>query len=545
MAARPSAAIPPTEIGSFDAFQPQNSEFIGSSSGVFFVNTVFRAFAKLQPQPGAGVSSPDGTTGLATAFADDYLGASSGASLRAGVQDPEVAGGGVGDEDVSPASGEARRATSWSYGIRETGLGQPPPPAVAKQLLMLYFQHWHPYFPFLHGPTFFDKVNSFYSETGAPPSIPDSPRSRLCRAVTLQCIFNLAASAHPQGLGTASRIQSSSSLTGLLGSLSSSHDMDSLQALVAAALYLVSQMSLRAASTIHGVLTRLIYHSGLHRCPFRYVQLSRDTCEMRKRLLWSAYVIDRYLSLALGHPFGLQDADIDVCIPGMDEQHKPVGVGNHGLAQGTTVEDVQEHLPIHAGARPPGYEEVGMSTPRHLSIVPRDSSQLSAGTPHSSDAADQNITPHIQGCMVTYFQLVGEALELFHKSLHSRSVTRDRIIELTCKVHSWWNGLPAAFQDPSPDPSTSHTTFFTVSYHYLIILINRPFLSLPVQALDFRSALQNAIGASRGLAQVVRTATADHLLVSWPVTLSAAWMAGLVLAFASLLDMYPFSKAIL
>jgi hypothetical protein len=72
------------------------------------------------------------------------------------------------------------------------------------------------------------------------------------------------------------------------GSLYGSHDISTLQALLAAELYLTSTMSLRAASTVHGALTRILYHSGYHRCPFRFVQLCSTMYDMRRRRFWCA-----------------------------------------------------------------------------------------------------------------------------------------------------------------------------------------------------------------------------------------------------------------
>jgi hypothetical protein len=66
---------------------------------------------------------------------------------------------------------------------------------------------------------------------------------------------------------------------------------------------------------------------------------------MRKRLLYSIYVLDRLLALELGSPTMLSDTDIDVCLPGATEKHGPVQVdgpmvGNKRKRQS----DVQPHL---------------------------------------------------------------------------------------------------------------------------------------------------------------------------------------------------------
>ncbi|KAH8203148.1 hypothetical protein TruAng_002669 [Truncatella angustata] len=354
-----SASIPPIEIGTFDAFHPQNSEFTGSSSGVFFVNTVFRAFAKFSQ--GTTGSAPTANS-FKPASVDGFIGTAESN------QEPVVenASSQLDGASTTHRGGECPTLGLQTYGISVRGLGNPPDPTLAKQLVMLYFEHWHPFFPFLHGPTFFDDLSTFYDNT--LPDVQDAScerrrRMRLCRAVTYQCIFNIAAAAHPRGLPPTARIQSPLALLEVLGILSVDRDLASLQALMAAELYLVTIMSLRAASTIHGTLTRLIYHSGLHRCPFRYIQLPRDVREMRKRILWCAYTHDRYLSQSLGHPLGLQDSDIDVCMPGT-ELHKPVDTSHCRMSpQASPVNDINSHLPSdHPSASAGDAENVGSST---------------------------------------------------------------------------------------------------------------------------------------------------------------------------------------
>lgn len=80
-------------------------------------------------------------------------------------------------------------------------------------------------------------------------------------------------------------------------------------------------------------------------------------------------------------------------------------------------------------------------------------------------------------------------------------------------------------------------------YKYLIILVNRPFLSLSTQRPDFQSSLQTAISASCTIVQKLKARTNDVFLMAWPGTLPAVWTSGLIVAFASLLRLYPLAKA--
>ncbi|KAF7548511.1 hypothetical protein G7Z17_g7017 [Cylindrodendrum hubeiense] len=351
--------LPPIEIGSFVALPSSDSEFIGSASGVFFADTVFRAFARAasanavdaserRRDGGTGVNSNanpgTNTDGPDPGSAHTYLVAPESQDVPQSVADERR----VDPTESAPSTSPGTR----SYGVDATALGIAPPADKAQKLLMTFFRHWHPFFPFLHGPTFVEQVNRFYDDD---PDL-DSPANRqpnwkLCRAVTFQCIFNIVASTSTgEVLDPSCRIQSIPAFISVIAALFSSHDVASLQALLAAELYLITTMSLRAASTIQGALARSMYNSGFHRCPSRYRQLPHGTCGIRKRIFWCAYVLDRYIGQALGHPFSIQDADVDVCIPGMVELHRPVKARENATAsQAALNEQVLDHLPMNQG----------------------------------------------------------------------------------------------------------------------------------------------------------------------------------------------------
>ncbi|KAL7922753.1 fungal-specific transcription factor domain-containing protein [Trichoderma austrokoningii] len=548
-----SQQIPPIEIGSFIALRPDKSEFIGSASGVFFANTVFRAFATATTGFGGGAATKrsqgdaDGLGATATpdpGSAHEYVMAEEKAQEEA-AGDDGLGDGAVGAEDAAKSPG------ARSYGIAAPGLGIPPPPAVAKRLLVEYFRRWHPFLPFLHGPTFFEKVNQFY-EPGGSPAEPMSRRNKVYQAIIFQCVFNIADSNHNQKeereLPEESRIKSAVALTSLLGVLSSGHDIPSLQALLAVELYLMTQMSLRAASTVHGAMTRILYHCGLHRCPFRYVQLPRDICDMRKRIFWSAYVIDRHLSQVLGHPLALNDEEIDVCLPGAPEVHNPAKPFQNipPSRPSPPEEDIQAYAP-----------PVDHPTFASMSSAGDLTDGSTVGTQEGGNIntdqlvfRPQNLGESILGFLVTYSRLLGQALDLFHKSIHSRSITWDKVLEMTSKIHAWWNTLPPSFQGEGltsifVEPQSHHGPPFAILYHQLILIMNRPFLSLPTNRTDFQFSLQTAVNASRAIVKKLKLRQGDSPLVAWPGMLSAAWMAGLVIAYAGLLKLYPMEKTVL
>lgn len=478
------------EIGSLTAHSPQESQFVGSSSGVFFINTVRRAFGSSStefPQP-----------------EDTLVG---------------------GEENLHPNTHEETPVSQWDYDPSIACiLGQAPPQPLARDLMMVYFKVWHPLFPFIHGPTFLHAMESLYSEK--PQSQTQQPSRNKHNAswtTIFQCVFHLASLTSPGlPLPQECRIQPpiSASIHTLLSPLTARHDLLSLQALLACQLYLVATMSLRTASTVGGCMLRSMLHAGLHRCPFRYRELSTSSQHrhLRKRIFWSAYALDRYLSQALGLPLGVQDSDIDVCPPGSAEVHKPL-----------------QHLP-----------------PPNASMTPRSRSEGEAEQARKE-------TPFAS--YVESGKLTGEALELFHKSIFVRSISQTSVLVLTTSVHKWWNSLdlppspPPLHKSSHPPPPAdtasideapfNYTPFFTILYQHLLLLLHRPSLSLPNTTPEFASALQSCISAARHILLALKAQRDSGQALFWPGFLSAAWMAGLVLAFACQLGQYVLAKGVL
>lgn len=534
-----SQPIAPIEIGSFTASSPQKTEFLGSASGVFFVNTVFRAFARSASR----TSNNDLSAGP-----DQSSHRADHESVSSRLIDPETP---VQPNNDSPimrielegmdhhAPDESPRA----YGIKGHGLGIAPNKEAAQELLKIYLRNWHPLFPFLHGPSLLEMILGLYEPHDPSTARSASPlQNRICQAVICQCIFNIAAlDWREQQLPVESRMESATQILSLLGFLASNHDLQSVQALLAAQLYLLSTMSLRSASTIGGTLTRVIYLAGLHRCPCRYIQIPAEECDMRKRIFWTAYILDRYLSQALGHPLSIQDSEVDVCIPGLGEFHKRVYARQNHRSNSTSGDDVLEHLPqTHADD-----QQTVEGPERVYGAADEESREDKPGSPKIHE--DHGQASEILGHYVLYCRLTGQALQLFHKSLQNRTINRESIMEMQSSVHSWWNELPRRLQDEyngGPLEITSIFTFFFIPiYNQLILLINRPFLSLSPHSLEFRTSLNNCIAAARQIIITSKHQSQWNLLVSWPGMLSMKWMAGLVLSFACTLKLYPFSKA--
>jgi hypothetical protein len=502
-----------SEIGSLTANSNDESQFVGSSSGVFFVNTVRQAFAKslgpLKTAPTPEFPAPEDTL----VGSPSSVRANSNANRR---QSREM----------------AKPRTKWTYDPQIAKyLGEAPGLGDARQLMMIYFKIWHPLFPFLHGPSFLHAMEAFYSDGSVGDELSNavSEHHRACWTAIFQCVFNIASILQPDlQLAQRAKITSAADALKPANVLLNRHDILSLQAILAIQLYLVASMSLRNASLLGGTILRAVLHAGFHRCPFRYQQLTTHDCQLRKRIFWCFYAVDRYLSQALGLPLGIQDSDIDVCYPGAPENHTP-----------------RNSRSVPSTSPPPTdvTETAGNTNFQDSSL---------SNTNWTSRSPSREVSPNREATLagfVAYGRLTGRALELFHKSTHSREIRRSAVLFLVSDVHKWWNNLPSTLQNVSMDSTESSedaflemSPLFSILYKHLILCINRPCLSLDSSSPDFCSGLQICIDAARSILSLLKTHLTKGQAFFWPGLLSAAYMAGLMIAFACQLGQYSIFK---
>ncbi|KAI0157373.1 hypothetical protein GGR57DRAFT_64993 [Xylariaceae sp. FL1272] len=524
-----SASSPPLvqERGSLRTSGDSRSQFIGSSSGVYFVNRVRQAFAQsygrwnsVAPQ-WTGNPSPEECI-LTDENADSDAGSPGHPSDGVAVRNSGIR--------ASSAPGPSHRQKI------PLELGSPPPLDVAKRLFMDYFQTWHRFFPFVSGLEVGTDLEKLYSgllsdhdpwglNTQGNPDrsgLGHGQSSCLARFAILQSVFNLAALHSTIGLPVKSRIDNPVDLMPSLLHLAIKGDIASIQALFALELLLVARMSLRTAATLAGALSRVVFLAGLHRCPVRYVALSADQSNIRKRLFWCVYVLDRYLSQALGHPLEILDSDVDVCSLAGPELHR--------------------QIPLHSTNPNP---DNAPSEEEHQQV---DQSQEDS----TGGRDDRNL---ILAYEVDYYRLSGRALELFHKSIHVRSLDPNTVLSLRTDLDMLWNSLPSEIQDsvargedgrpPSDvrDTKFDVPAFFGLLHSQLRLLINRPWLALDPTTAEFQSTLQICVGISRDVITNLRRQRLAGCAIFWPGDLSATWMSGVILAFACHLGLYPANKS--
>ena len=507
-----------SEIGTLKKLPNQGTAWLGSSSGVYFVNTVRRAFSAAFAATQALPASEDILTG------EDAAGNSFNGPIL-----------------TAPST------TDQFPQMLSTSLGKLPDRKIGMELVTSFFKTWHPVFPFLHGPSFLKDMETLYlPQRPTPPIFSESKRRRRSsshaatpdiapadarKLATFQLIINIAYLDRPDiQLPASSRINSTVDVTRVASVLAVDHSLATIQTLLAAQLYLVSTLAIRPASTVGGMIVKLIYHAGLHRCPLRYAQLSVEDCDIRKRIFWSAYALDRHCSLSLGDPNTIQDDDIDVCLSGR-ELHKAV------------ARDLLQR-PEH---------EINLHMPR----PDRRVGGLGSGPVEDDPRIDANETPEArdkslrEAALISYVhwsRLTGRIIEIFHKSINHRFPKQDAIMYLTSDIETWWNDLPSLLTDPDlPSDSAPQlqclSSFFKILYHRLHLLISRPRLSLDQSTPEFQHGLQICIRASRNILAGLKSHQKQGQSMFLPGLLSAAWMSGLIIAFACQLGKYPKARA--
>ncbi|RAK95368.1 CeGAL family transcription factor [Aspergillus ibericus CBS 121593] len=390
-----------------------SASFLGSSSGIHFVRTVYQAFARRS------------------------------ADLRQARAGHESL---VPGEDDHLRPGQARaHAPLW----RPEEVNFTNPSLRFEELVKLsdnYFQNWHPVYPFNHAPSILRTMERM-SQVGIQ-FIPQSD------AAIIRSIFSISAIDARQGQ-SASAISAvpaelvfqtvHEATNGLRDLLDEPSSIASLQAAFGIQLFLTSILHLNAASRIGGFVTRTAFHLGLHRCPARYSCFTPDDVAIRRRLFWSIYCLERYLTQALGVPLSIRDDDIDVCYPGA-ERHR---------------------------------------TERDDSV----------------SCADSRL--RLLDHLAKFARLRGLISELRNKSImHSRENTTDAT-EVNSKLLQWWNEVYDDVHPLEPDPDSPlkplHRLLLTVSRHEAIIALHRPVLATDNPTPEYKAAFQTCINSSRSL----------------------------------------------
>ncbi|KAJ6124187.1 hypothetical protein N7471_011504 [Penicillium samsonianum] len=459
----------PREIGFMRESQNDGSAtFLGSSSGIHFIRHVYNAFARRS----ADLDQTRARDRTSVPGEDDRLQQNSGS---------------IQSSDELWAREELNYAPNTSFAFDDL-----------VKWTHSYFENWHPIFPCLHAPTVL-KIIETVSQKGTESV------NRL-EMMILRSIMSISLGDNRQKTSSGSKL---SPVPSILVFRSIQHVMQDVQSLLeeptslpllqaafTAQLALTSLLRLNAASRVGGVITRTAFHLGLHRCPRRFSCFTNEEADVRCRLFWSIYSLERYLSQALGIPLSIRDDDIDVCYPGV-ERHSS-----------TTVKSPDD---------------------RRLRLL----------------------------CHLAKFARIrGLIVELRNKSILHSHASQVEAAHVTGELAQWWNEVyddvnpidepTEASLEQEPTLQPYHRLLLIILRHEAIISLNRPLLASEKPSADYKNALQTCIGSSRSILAALRKhmSSEPKSPLSWPCFTWSTWMACLILMYAASEEEFPTPTAL-
>jgi Fungal specific transcription factor domain len=171
---------------------------------------------------------------------------------------------------------------------------------------MAYFEQVHPQFPFLHYPTYRQWEDEVMTAVEGGYS-PEPIKAFFVYAVSAVGALTgpLAGASFPEGLYA--------SAESLFEKVIQLNTLESIQAILCCAMYSLRSPVGVSLWTLSGLALRQCTELGLHRkIPWSNVESNFLKTEMRRRVFWCSYNLDRAVAVTLGRPMGIADVDIDV-----------------------------------------------------------------------------------------------------------------------------------------------------------------------------------------------------------------------------------------
>ncbi|KAF2830534.1 hypothetical protein CC86DRAFT_162661 [Ophiobolus disseminans] len=432
------------------------SGFVGSASGIFFIKSVYSAIRNSQNMAPTAGETP----------VSDVV---------------------PGEDDQLPSILPHASERLW----KDDEIASTHASTVSFQDLVelsgSYFANWHMFYPFLHAPTVLDHFEQFSCDESSNLNAFNDLRVVILRSIMSISLADQRQADHPNKSQYPKEVVFSSydqAVDSLQHVLTSPTSLLGLQAAISVQLFLVSMLRLNAASRLGGLINRMALQLGLHRCPTRYSSFSAGEKEIRQRIFWTLYAIDRFICQSMGLPLGINDDDVDVCFP-TTERHSN---GRHELLSGS----FQLKL---------------------LDFIARES------------------------------RLRGDIIELRNKSLHYVQKDPDQATAIAAKLAQWWNDIEE-LQDADHNQrlSSYHLTTLKLLKHEAIISLHRPILAASRRGVEYDAALQLCIGSARSLIMLLHSAIStgddrlgfhEPLYLLWPSCTWGIWISTFILFYAA------------
>ncbi|KAL4955552.1 hypothetical protein BDW69DRAFT_193176 [Aspergillus filifer] len=258
-------------------------------------------------------NSPDP---VATDFEGNYLGPASGVSFLNRVwrrlhQDETSAVPGEVQSESYPKNTSVFMHGDKPYAdYRDAGFTLPPFEK-ALELVSRYFDYAMVTYRFLHKGSVEEWLRQVYRHNVSSSNPPTGPL--VARTSIILMIF---AGNQAESSSESERWYAASK--GMLGMECGPPRLETVQARLGQCLYLLSSSRANECWYTFGTAVQLVTAIGLHRrCAPKMTKkgITYLERELRKRILWSAYTLDKYLNVIFGRPRLLHDVDIDQEFP--------------------------------------------------------------------------------------------------------------------------------------------------------------------------------------------------------------------------------------
>lgn len=188
-----------------------------------------------------------------------------------------------------------------------------PSKHMADHLLSSYYSSVHMITPILHWPTFEQEYEAVY-KAGSLRGVPPVWSSLFFAVLAVGVLFSIEPSIHRPYKGK-EYIETSRMLTDMWND---EFVIDHARTAILTSIFLTEMNLKSAAWTWLASAVRISQDIGLHCETGPWPMIER---EMRRRVWWGIYVWDRHMSLELGRPLLIEDADCDVNLPVAIDDH--------------------------------------------------------------------------------------------------------------------------------------------------------------------------------------------------------------------------------
>lgn len=332
-----------------------------------------------------------------------------------------------------------------------------------------FFSRRWPQFPALHKPTFLEKHYLPFSQGEAVGDL---------SLFQVNIVLAIAASERARTDERYRQLQDDffQSATASLGGALATDDFDSIQRLLLLCIYCNNEPQSVDLWHAIGLALRLAVGMNLHRIE-TITSKEPLEAEMCKRLFWCVYTMDRGISMSLGLPLGIQDADITMPLP--------LSLSDDVLA------NPSQETPLSFG---PDVND--LSTFLHIIELRRINADIYKSL-HS--AGDTN--------------LEGSNIDVIRVQHHTR-------------LNQWLISAPRYLV-----PTSMHQTpeWFQIAYHQAIMNLSRPSHASPVSTIE---ALRQCADSSISLISCYAALYAKNKVTYTFVALTSLFMAGVTMLYS-------------